>query len=115
MGDNMSDNGLRKMLKIFTGTQCVSNFRATAAAAIYSLFCVEGDLVWDMSIGYGGRALGAHLAGVQYVGTDPCTKNHNGVELMCKDLHSASLLYKQGSETAFIPENSIDFCFTVQF
>ncbi len=27
MGDNISDNGIRKMLKLFTGTQSVSNFR----------------------------------------------------------------------------------------
>ena len=26
LGDNMSDNGIRKMLKIFSGVQCVSNF-----------------------------------------------------------------------------------------
>lgn len=113
MGDNMSDNGLRKMLKIFSGTQCVSNFRPTAAAAIYSMFCKEGDTVWDMSSGYGGRALGAHLAGVNYIGTDPCTLNHLGVKGMCADLGSNSKLIHSGSEVHdIIPDEVVDFCFT---
>ena len=28
--------------------------------------------VWDTSMGYGGRLLGAIAAGVNYIGTDPC-------------------------------------------
>ena len=63
-GDYVSDSGIRKTLKIFTGTQGVSNFRPTASACIYSLFTNENDTVLDMSAGYGGRLLGAHLAKV---------------------------------------------------
>ena len=29
-----------------------------------------GELVWDMSMGYGGRILGAIVSNVNYVGTD---------------------------------------------
>src|SRR5208282_731299 len=87
MGDNMSDNGIRKMLKIFTGTQCVSNFRPTAAAAIYSLFVPKGGYVYDMSAGWGGRLLGANIAGMKYIGVDPATKTHEGLCQMVKDFN----------------------------
>ena len=111
-GDNMSDNGLRKMIKVFSGTQCVSNFRPTAAAALYTHFCKKGGTVWDMSSGYGGRCLGAHLAGVHYIGTDPCTLNFNGVQSMAKDINASAELYNIGSEDYLPDENSLDMCFT---
>ena len=71
---------MRSMLRRYSGTQMVSNFRPTAAAAMYNIFCdvdspLEGTTagtVWDPSMGYGGRLLGAITAGVNYIGTDPC-------------------------------------------
>lgn len=115
-GDNMSDNGIRKMLKIFTGTQCVSNFRPTASAVIYDLFAKDG-IVWDMSAGYGGRMLGAIKAGVKkYIATDPCTETYNGLMEMINDFpiltkHTQIELHKIGSED-FIPNEVVDLCFT---
>ena len=112
-GSNMSDNGLRKMMKIYTGTQCVSNFRPTAAAAIYRMFTEEGDTVYDMSSGYGGRCLGAHLAGVHYHGVDPSTLNHNGVQNMVNDYQIDATLDLQGSEERTrLNDSSVDLCFT---
>lgn len=120
MGDNMSDNGLRKMLKIFTGTQAVSNFRPTASAVVYELYG-KNKTVWDMSAGYGGRLLGAIKAGVKsYIGTDPCTETFNGLvnieKFILKNTQYCNNckieLYKIGSED-FIPDkNSLDLCFT---
>lgn len=111
-GDNMSDSGIRKTLRVFTGTQGVSNFRPTAAAAIYKHFCPTGGTVWDMSCGYGGRLLGAYLAGVNYIGTEPCTENFNGVSQMNVDFNLGGTIHKLGSEV-FRPEaESLDFCFT---
>lgn len=116
MGDNMSDNGLRKMLKIFTGTQSVSNFRPTAAAVIYELYGKNKN-VWDMSAGYGGRLLGAIKAGVKsYIGTEPCTETYNGLLSILENIQywekSKIEIYKCGSEK-FIPKNnSLDLCFT---
>jgi len=114
MGDNMSDNGLRKMLKIFTGTQSVSNFRPTAAAAIYHLFCQENDLVWDISSGFGGRLLGAEIANVNYIGTDPSTPTFEGLLEIKKEYIKSikSEIYCIGSED-FIPQKgTIDFVFS---
>lgn len=114
MGDNISDNGIRKMLKIFTGTQSVSNFRPTAAAAIYSLFCEEGDTVWDFSAGFGGRLIGAELAKINYIGTDPSTLTYEGLLLLKNEYikNIKSDIHKKGSEV-FVPDkNSLDFVFT---
>lgn len=123
-GDNISDNGIRKMLKIFSGVQSVSNFRPTAAGLIYKLFAKD-KVVWDMSCGYGGRLLGAIKSEVKkYIGTEPCTQTFNGLQKISEDCrynqddylfplyHTKVELYKVGSED-FIPEkNSLDFCFT---
>lgn len=111
-GDNVSDNGIRKMLKMFTGVQSVSNFRPTAASAIYSLFCDKGDLVWDMSSGYGGRLLGADRVGVKYIGTDPASKTVEGLNSMIRDYAIDADIFQIGSED-FVPDkDSLDFCFT---
>jgi hypothetical protein len=50
---------LRKVLRTYSGTQGVSNFRPTAAAAIYDRYLRDSGVVWDMSAGFGGRLLGA--------------------------------------------------------
>lgn len=114
MGDNISDNGIRKMLKLFTGTQSVSNFRPTAAAAIYRLFCNEGDLVWDISAGFGGRLLGASIAKVNYIGTDPSTKTFEGLKNIEKDYchNIKTQLIKEGSEEYNPKVKTLDFVFT---
>jgi len=113
MGDNMSDNGLRKMLKIFTGVQCVSNFRPTAAAAIYHLIVPEGGTVYDMSAGYGGRCLGAHLAGVKYYGVEPCEKTHIGLQSMIDQFGLDASIKMEGSEIGgWLAENSVDAAFS---
>ena len=117
MGDTVTPNGIRKMLKIFTGTQCVSNFRPTAAAVVYNLFG-KGKTVWDMSCGYGGRMLGAMRANVKtYIGTEPCKETFDGLNAMLDDFPQFGKtteyeLHKMGSE-CFRPESgSLDLCFT---
>lgn len=117
-GDNISDNGIRKMLKIYTGVQCVSNFRPTASCAIYEKFA-KGKVVYDMSSGYGGRMIGAIKAGVsKYIGCEPCTPTYIGLTSMKDDLkkwfglETEIQLNKIGSEDFILPKKSVDFCFT---
>lgn len=111
-GDNISDSGIRKTMKIFSGTQCVSNFRPTAAAALYHYFCEPGSTVWDISSGFGGRLLGAHLAKVKYIGTEPSTKSYDALLEMIKDYDIDAVIYKLGSEDYKPEPNSLDFVFT---
>ena len=113
----ITESDMRSMLRRYTGTQMVSNFRPTAAAALYDIF-VEKDsplegttagTVWDPSMGYGGRLLGAIAAGVNYIGTDPCIPTYEGLEKIRDDYghsHKEYTLLRQGSETYIPDENS---------
>ena len=119
----ITDSDMRSMLRRYSGTQMVSNFRPTAAAAMYDGVVdkdspLEGTVagtVWDPSMGYGGRLLGAIAAGVNYIGTDPCIPTYDGLQGILNDFgnpHNTYQLHRQGSET-FIPEDeSLDFVFT---
>ena len=110
-----AESTMRSLLRRYTGTQCVSNFRPTAAACLYQNFMQPGELVWDMSMGYGGRILGAIISNVNYVGTDPAALTFKGLKEIKEDFGNANnhyFLNKQGSETFKPKENSLDFAFT---
>ena len=119
----ITESDMRSMLRRYTGTQMVSNFRPTAAAVMYDLFVDKGSIlegteagtVWDPSMGYGGRLLGAISAGVNYIGTDPCIPTYEGLEKIRDEYGHKHLSYKllrQGSETYIPEDNSLDFVFT---
>jgi hypothetical protein len=123
LAHKITESDMRTMLKRYSGTQKVSNFRPTAAAAMYDIFVdkdspLEGTTagtVWDPSMGYGGRLLGAIAAGVNYIGTDPCIPTYEGLEKIRDEYgheHKSYTLLRQGSETFVPPNNSIDFVFT---
>lgn len=107
-------NSLRKTLRIYSGTQGVSNFRPSASACIYHHFDCKGKTVWDMSCGYGGRVLGADLVGVgKYIGTEPCDLTFNGLQEMIGDwITIPTEIHKCGSEEYLPQKGSLDFCFT---
>jgi len=114
MGTYISDAGILKMLRIFTGVQGVSNFRPTAAAAIYSKYAHNG-CVWDMSGGWGGRMLGAIIAGVDmYICNEPSTKTRQGLLNLANDFGGDTFIsvIKKGSEEYQPDNNSLDLCFT---
>jgi len=119
----ITDSDMRSMLRRYSGTQVVSNFRPTAAAALYDIFVdkesplegTEAGTVWDPSMGYGGRLLGAIAAGVNYIGTDPCTETYNGLVKIKEEYghkHLSYKLLKQGSEDYVPVPDSLDFVFT---
>ena len=106
-GKLISDMYLRKILKIATGVQGVSNFRPTAAAAIYEKFGGNG-VTWDMSCGWGGRLLGALMSKRihTYIGTDPSILTYRGLGKMRDDfsyLGKKVELHCLGSE-AYLPQ-----------
>jgi len=114
MGTYMSDSGIRKMLKIYTGVQGVSNFRPTAAAAIYDAFA-KNAVVWDMSAGWGGRFLGAIASKVKmYIATEPSIETYNGLVELGKDFGGSInyALSQDGSEVFKPHKKSLDLCFT---
>ena len=120
MGTYISDSGIRKMLKIYSGVQAVSNFRPTAAAAIYDMFAKNG-VVWDMSGGWGGRLLGAIASGVDtYIATEPSTEAFEGLMEIVEDYGDGDgyckgikiHIHKCGSEEYRPLRNTLDLCFT---
>jgi len=114
MGTYISDSGIRKMLKIFTGVQSVSNFRPTAAAALYDRYAKDG-VVWDMSGGWGGRFLGAIASGIKgYYATEPNTHAFEGLHELGEDFAGDLdyMIFKCGSESWLPEKNMFDFCFT---
>ena len=110
-----SESVMRSLLRRYTGTQCVSNFRPTAAACLYSHFAHPGAMVWDMSMGYGGRILGAIISDINYIGTDPAELTFKGLKEIKKDFGRENRHYflnKCGSETFVPKEDTLDFAFT---
>ena len=120
---NITASDLRSVLRRYSGTQAVSNFRPTAAALMYDkflekaspLFGTKAGTTWDMSCGYGGRLLGSIAADVNYIGTDPCTETFEGLQQIKEDwgsLNRTIELYQEGSETFWPPYCEVDLCFT---
>ena len=108
------ENRLRQSLKIYTGTQAVSNFRPTAAKLIYEQY--GGDVIWDMSCGWGGRLIGFLASSrKKYIGTEPSSRTFEGLEKIKKDfyyLKKSVELHKLGSEVFQPDKESLDLCFT---
>ena len=108
------ENRLRQSLKIYTGTQAVSNFRPTAAKLIYEKF--GGDAIWDMSCGWGGRLIGFLASSrPKYIGTEPSSRTFEGLEKIKKDFNYLTKtveLHKLGSEVFQPKKESLDLCFT---
>ena len=116
-GTYVSHSGIRKGIRTYSGVQSVSNFRPTAAAAIYHTFAPQDAVVWDPSCGYGGRMIGAIVADniKKYIGTDPCAPTMNGLKQMSSDISGVTNteveLHQLGSED-FVCNEQVDLCFT---
>jgi hypothetical protein len=116
-GDGISifhENRLRQSLKIYSGTQAVSNFRPTAAKLIYEKY--GGDVIWDMSCGWGGRLIGFLASSrKKYIGTEPSSRAFEGLKKIKKDFNYLTKtveLHKLGSEVFEPDKESLDLCFT---
>ena len=84
--NRVNDNTIRMILKIHTNSQAESNFRPSAAKLIYEKF--GGDVIWDMSCGWGGRLIGFLASSrPKYIGTEPSTKTFEGLKKIKKDFN----------------------------
>lgn len=122
----LTASSLRKGLRTLSGTQAVSNFRPTAAAAIYHKYLPEeGGVTWDMSMGWGGRLLGAVACPKvkKYIGCDPSKETFAALKVMEAEIKRLlpereleTDLYMLGSETlemrAALPPNSVALAFS---
>ena len=114
-GGKFTENRFRQCLKLYEGSQGVSNFRPTAAKVVYEEYGGDG-IVWDMSCGWGGRLIGALSSKriKKYIGTEPATKTFEGLLKLKEDfsyINKEVELHKLGSEV-FRPKEKVDLCFT---
>ena len=97
-----------------TNSQAVSNFRPSAAKLIYEKF--GGDVIWDMSCGWGGRLIGFLASSrPKYIGTEPSSNTFEGLQKIKKDFYYLTKsveLHKLGSEVFEPKRESLDLCFT---
>jgi SAM-dependent methyltransferase len=82
----VNESNVRQMLKTFSHTSCISNFRPTVAKAIYESYSSDGDMILDFSAGYGGRLLGCLPLDRTYLGVDPCAEQIKGLRAMLRKL-----------------------------
>lgn len=119
----LTQNSLRDWLLKNPEVQCISNFRPTAASAIYDLLLpFDESVVWDPCMGYGGRLLGALKSDKVkvYIGDEPNTVTFKKLNLIkdevfkvCKPFNKECVLNNSIMESEDnIPENSIDMVFT---
>jgi SAM-dependent methyltransferase len=84
--DRYGANGssLRRMLRSFSNTVAVSNFRPTAAMGILHRYSPLGGRVLDFAAGYGGRLAAALVTGRSYVGIDAGVQQAAGLLRMAR-------------------------------
>lgn len=117
-GENWTENRFRQNAKVYCAKQSVSNFSPVCARILYDHFA-PGGVVYDMSMGWGGRLLGFHASDAKtYIGCEPSTKTYAGLELLNADLSAITrkraVLLNNGSEFADLGKwaGRIDFAFT---
>ena len=88
-GTNASN--MRRILSSFTNTKRVSNFRPTAAKAIYERYSSEGARVLDFCAGFGGRLLGCLALKRHYIGYEPSQQQFLGLQQMYNAIHELGL------------------------
>lgn len=89
----------------------ISMFKPNIAKYMYMKYSDEGDVVFDYSIGWGGRMLGAAASNRKYIGVDPLTSIEVSNIVKHFNLENITLV-KSGSENFILEENSIDFSFS---
>ena len=126
----LTANEIKKGLRTVSGAQAVSNFRPSAAAALYYKYLPEcGGTVFDPSCGFGGRLCGALACDrvKKYIGCDPASETFKGLLRMQIELLPMTRrymggrdmeveLHMLGSETpairALLPKGGVDAIFS---
>lgn len=116
--ENWSTNRIRQNAKVYCAKQSVSNFNPVTARILYDNFAY-GGVVYDMSMGWGGRLLGFYASGAKtYLGCEPSTKTFAGLRSLDADLKKyakkETKLICIGSEKVDLSQycGCVDFAFT---
>lgn len=106
----ISGNGIKQGLPNSKKAFKASIFCPAVAKFIYSTFCKEGDVIYDYSMGFGQRLMGALSLpfSVKYVGVDPLSKSVESNKAIFEFLHSGAMC--NGKEAEFFQTGSEIFC-----
>lgn len=110
------DDGIRRTSKLVNGTQMCSNYRPTAAKAIYNMF--KAERILDPCSGYGGRLLGylASNHGSLYVGVDPsertCKANQAMADFFSIENKEVKLIQSPFEDVPYRELGRFDLAFT---
>jgi hypothetical protein len=83
---------LRRILKSFTSTASVSNYRPAVAKAVMSKYSKTRSVVLDFSAGYGGRLLGALTLDREYIGIEVNRSHIRGYHRMRRAIMAAGFV-----------------------
>ena len=89
----------------------ISIFKPNIAKYMYLKYSQPGDTVYDYSVGWGGRMLGAASCGRKYIGVDPWTTDQVSQIVDYLKLDNVTLI-NSGSEHVKLVENTVDFSFS---
>jgi len=114
---DIGDLYVRNKLGLVRGAQRCSNFRPSAAKAIYKRYVpLDAECVLDPSSGYGGRLLGflSLEMGAKYVGVDPSLPSCEGNEKMAEFFGRSNKVEMVNSpfEDVDLGGRKFDFAFT---
>lgn len=105
----ITDASVLTGIKLHPKVKYASNFHPVFAASIYKMF--DAERVWDMCGGFGGRMLGAYVAGVkEYYATDPFT--YEGLSRLKDFLSYGGASVSESCAEDFDPPDNLDVCFT---
>lgn len=107
-GDPVTPKRVLRAMTLLCRTPTV--FRPAIARFICEKYCPPGGVVWDPCSGYGGRLLGAHAAGVHYIGTDVEIETISGNRRLAEALGASHDLFVTPAEDFSPPP--VDLVFT---
>ncbi len=91
-------------------TNATSLFKPTIAKFLYEKYSNEGDTVYDFSMGFGARMLGAMSCNRKYIGVDPLTQPE--ISKIKEYFNFECEVYDDVSENFCLGNDIIDFAFS---
>ncbi len=106
-GDPVKPHRVLRAITLHCRTPTI--FRPSIARFIYERYCFPGGRVWDPCAGFGGRLLGAWVAGVHYIGTDVEPRTVDGNLALARMLNTGAEVYCARAEDFSPPEADLVF------
>ena len=107
-GDPVKPHRVLRAIALICRTPSI--FKPSIAKFICERYCFPGGRIWDPCAGFGGRLLGAHVAGVVYIATDVEPRTVDGNRALAEALNANAEIHCARAED-FSP-SAMDLVFT---